>query len=279
MGIVPRRFFESLSVAILGYLGFSIVRVQTARKAILFDKLNKALDLWSFAPPIVAYYILQGIKRSNSAQQQDLLAEFISQFSLNSGQKWFVEFGAAAWKEGNNTFLLETNSWKGILAEPSKYWQKELLRNRVCQIDYRCVSTTSGEYVSFFESVNPFLSTQSNLIDEDFNRSRRKLKSSYLVKTVSLEHLLVSHDSPKFIDYMSIDTEGNEFDILESFFPNSNFSIGFLTVEHNYTHNKNKIYDLLTNFGYVRILEAVSKHEDWYLLPSAYKPELLEVIV
>ena len=48
MGIVPRRFFESLSVAILGYLGFSIVRVQTARKAILFDKLNKALDPVSY---------------------------------------------------------------------------------------------------------------------------------------------------------------------------------------------------------------------------------------
>jgi len=268
-----------LNRAMLGLLGVNIVREQTVRKAILFDKLNEALAIWSSAPPIVAMSILNGIKRSNSAQQQDLLAEYISSFSLNSGQRYFVEFGAAAWKEGNNTLLLETHSWKGILAEPSKYWQKELLRSRVCHIDLRCVSTISGEFVSFFEAVNPFLSTQNNFINEDFNRNRRKPKSSYLVETVSLEDLLISHNSPKFVDYMSIDTEGSEFEILESFFPNVNFSIGFLTIEHNYTHNRNKIYDLLTNFGYVRILEAVSKHEDWYLFPSAYEPALLEMLV
>jgi hypothetical protein len=96
-----------------------------------------------------------------------------------------------------------------------------------------------------------------------FNRGQRSPKSNYLVENVSLEDLLFSHDPPKFIDYMSIYTEGNEFDILKEFFPNSNFSFGFLTIEQNCTHNKDNIYDLLTNFGYVRILELVSKHKDW----------------
>jgi hypothetical protein len=270
------KYFENLIRAILRPLGFRIVRESTVTKAIIFDRLNEALKVWSSAPPFLAYSIIKGMRISNSAQQQDLLAEFISQFSLNDEENFFVEFGAAAWKLGSNTFLLETNSWKGILVEPSKYWQEDLLRERSSQIDFRCVSATSGNFVSFVESHNPFLSTQINLVNEDFNRDRRKPKQIYMVETVSLEDLLLSHSSPRLIDYMSIDTEGNEFDILSSFFPNSNYSIGFMTIEHNFTVNRDLIYDLLTPLGYIRILETVSNHEDWYVLPSCYKPELME---
>ena len=271
------KFFENLIKAFLKPVGFSIVRESTITKAVIFDRLIEALTVWSSAPPSLTYSILKRIQVSNSAQQQDLLAEFISKFSLYDEEKYFVEFGAAAWKLGSNTFLLETNSWKGVLAEPSKYWHKELLRRRSSQVDFRCVSAISGDFVSFVESENPFLSTQISLVNEDFNSERRKPKRIYMVETVSLEDLLLSHNSPRFIDYMSIDTEGSEFSILSSFFPNSNFSIGFLTIEHNFTINRDLIYNLLANLGYIRILETVSNHEDWYVLPSCYKPELMDL--
>jgi Methyltransferase FkbM domain len=271
------KFFENMLRSILAPLGFNIVRESTVAKAINFDRLRQALKVWTIAPPILSNFVLNGLERSYSAQQQDLLAEFISQFSMHDEEKYFVEFGAASWKLGSNTYLLETTSWKGILAEPSKYWQKNLLRRRSSQVDFRCVSAISGDFVSFFESENPYLSTQRSLVNEDFNRERRKPKNVYMVETVSLEDLLFSYSSPRFIDYLSIDTEGNEFDILKSFFPNSNFCIGFLTVEHNFTFNQELIYDLLTKHGYIRILETVSNHEDWYVLPSAYKPELVDL--
>lgn len=269
------KFSEILIRAILRPLGFSIVRESTVTKAIIFDRLNEALNVWSSSPPILTYHILKGMQLSNSAQQQDLLAKFISQFSLYDEEKYFVEFGAAAWKLGSNTFLLEAISWKGLLAEPSKFWHKDLLQRRTSEIDFRCVSAISGNFVSFVESENPFLSTQIRLMNEDFNGDRRKSKDIYMVETVSLEDLLLSHGAPRFIDYMSIDTEGNEFEILSSFFPNSKFSIGFFTIEHNFTFNRDLINDLLTNLGYIRILASVSNHEDWYVLPSCYKPELM----
>ena len=70
--------------------------------------------------------------------------------------------------------------------------------------------------------------------------------------------------SPTTIDYLSIDTEGSEYDILKSVnFDKWEFRI--ITVEHNYTANRNLIYNLLTANGYKRIFENISLMDDWYV--------------
>lgn len=45
----------------------------------------------------------------------------------------------------------------------------------------------------------------------------RKKGKNYHVETVSLLDLLNEHNAPYEIDYLSIDTEGSEFDILKAF--------------------------------------------------------------
>lgn len=40
---------------------------------------------------------------------------------------------------------------------------------------------------------------------------------SLVLETISLHDFLVKHNAPKDIDYISIDTEGNEFSILKTF--------------------------------------------------------------
>jgi len=52
------------------------------------------------------------------------------------------------------------------------------------------------------------------------------------VKTISLEDLLGKYDAPSVIDYLSIDIEGSEFEILSSFnFEKYKFKI--ITGENN----------------------------------------------
>ena len=64
------------------------------------------------------------------------------------------------------------------------------------------------------------------------------------METVSLTDLLDDHSAPLEIDYLSIDCEGSELEILK----NHNFdkySFKVITCEHNFTEKRKKIYDLL----------------------------------
>jgi hypothetical protein len=92
----------------------------------------------------------------------------------------------------------------------------------------------------------------------------RKFGTTYPVKTVSLNDLLSKHGAPSTIDYLSMDTEGSEFDILKAF-DFSRHRIKLITVEHNHTPERGKIFDLLTQQGFTRKLEALSQCDDWYV--------------
>ena len=71
----------------------------------------------------------------------------------------------------------------------------------------------------------------------------------------------------KKIDFLSIDTEGSEYEILQKF----NFykyQIKIICCEHNYTVNRNKIFKLLNSKGYKREYENLSQYDDWYFKKS-----------
>ena len=55
------------------------------------------------------------------------------------------------------------------------------------------------------------------------------------LKSASLYSILKKYNAPKIIDYVSLDVEGNEFCILETF-PFNEYHINTLTVEHNAPH-------------------------------------------
>jgi methyltransferase FkbM-like protein len=82
---------------------------------------------------------------------------------------------------------------------------------------------------------------------------------------VSLNDLLRTHNAPREIDFMSVDTEGSEGDILKAF-DFGKYDVKVMTVEHNFVEPKRgEIHDLLTANGFVRIFEALSKFDDWYV--------------
>ncbi|MGR6466210.1 FkbM family methyltransferase [Rhizobium sp. PAMB 3182] len=81
---------------------------------------------------------------------------------------------------------------------------------------------------------------------------------------MSLLDLLEKHNAPKVIDYISIDTEGSEFEILNSF-DFSRYKFNALTIENNYTSARQKISNILTENCYIRIFENISKWDDWYI--------------
>ena len=61
------------------------------------------------------------------------------------------------------------------------------------------------------------LATIDDFSNSDLHAKARVNGKKYKVKTISLEDLLDKYNAPKIIDYLSIDTEGSELDILSSF--------------------------------------------------------------
>lgn len=178
---------------------------------------------------------------------------------------YFVEFGATDGLTLSNTHILEKHfEWSGILAEPARCWHEALFKNRSCNIETSCVWKESNINLTFNEVDIKELSTISKYSNRDLHSIFRKKHISYEVVTISLNDLLEKYDSPDHIDYLSIDTEGSEYDILSNFnFSKYNFNI--ITVEHNYAPIREQLYELLSHYGYRRVCENFSKHDDWYI--------------
>jgi FkbM family methyltransferase len=192
---------------------------------------------------------------------QDIMVLKMLDFKKNG---YFIEFGATNGFELSNTYLLEKQfGWNGILAEPGKVWQKDLRINRNCNIETDCVWIDSSSILTFNEVDFAEFSTILDFSDSDGNSNNRRNGTTYQVKTISLNDLLEKYNAPKEIDYLSIDTEGSEFDILNSF-DFTKYKIKIITCEHNFSPQREKIYKLLLQNGFERKYSELSKWDDWY---------------
>lgn len=182
---------------------------------------------------------------------------------------FFVEFGGLDGIKTSNTYLLEKDyGWDGIIVEPLPRFKDDLLRNRECTLDFRCVYSSSNSLVTLGEVENfPDVSTLLEFKDyESMWKEKRQNPFEHEVITVSLDDLLDQHNAPERIDYLSIDTEGSEFTILNAYSFKRNFNL--MTVEHTNSEERSKISNLLLSKDYIKVDEKVSRWEDWY----AYRP-------
>jgi FkbM family methyltransferase len=178
---------------------------------------------------------------------------------------FFVEFGATDGISLSNTYVLERHfGWTGILAEPARNWHKALTKNRLCDIDFRCIYSSNGK-IMFKETSLPELSTISHFESGDLHANYRSSGEYYEVETITLSEFLKHHNAPVEIDYISIDTEGSELDILTEF-DFSKYSVKTFTIEHNFTSSRSKIERLMKSKGYNRVFAEISNFDDWYVL-------------
>ncbi len=201
--------------------------------------------------------------RARSQLNQEL---FVLQRTGMKRGGFFVEFGATNGVTLNNTYLLETEfDWEGICAEPARQYHAALKANRRARLEFDCVWTTTGEEIEFNEVDDGMLSTIARFNEVDgWAETRLQQGKSFTARTISLLDLLKKHDAPEVIDYLSIDTEGSEYDILRAFDFDA-YDIRIITCEHNYTPARQKIFDLLSAKGYRRVLPKLSRWDDWYV--------------
>jgi FkbM family methyltransferase len=193
---------------------------------------------------------------SYSQLEQDLN---VIKFYNGKKDGFFIEIGANDGISLSNTYLLEKEyNWKGICCEPNPFVFQNLIVNRSKSICCpEAVYNSSDNYIIFKLKNNSLLSGISNHIIETkkfiFNqKTKNKLVQ---VKTISLLDLLNKYNCPSFIEYISIDTEGSELEIIRNFDFNK-YTFGLIDIEHNYIEPKRtEIRNLLLSNGYIYIGE------------------------
>ncbi len=183
--------------------------------------------------------------------QDKLLAEKIFPQKRNG---IFVDIGANDGIAFSNTYFLEQIGWNGLVIEPIPSVYEALVENRRCITINGCIAPRSGK--GRFRVITGYSQMLSGLVDEydprHLKRIERELSSnggSYEdveVDCYKLDELLEKHGIAQ-VDYLSIDVEGAEFDILNSI-DFAALRIDVVSVENNYLDAR--IPELLSARGF-----------------------------
>jgi FkbM family methyltransferase len=259
-------FFSIISFVRKNNLNHSSVLEQAFQQEVLIDD-NKNL-LSNF---------ISSIKNKNDIKSQlyqDVFASFVIGDKFD---KTFFEFGATNGIDLSNSYMLETSlNWKGALSEPSPQWHSELKKNRPnSNIITECIWSESDKELDFFVSDVGVLSSlndfkESDKISMPGNTSAR-LKNGKIVsvKTISLNQVVEKEFKFKPPSYISVDTEGSEYEILKVF-DFKRFRPVVFTIEHNFTELQLKIDELMKANDYLRVFRKITTFDAWYISTEAF---------
>ena len=157
----------------------------------------------------------------------------------------------------SNSLFFETDlNWNGIYIEPLKEIFGQLRKNRKCVCIESAISSEEG-IQDFLEIEGPDM--LSGLVKEldprHVQRINYELQNSKgnariaKVKTITLQSVLDLYNI-KYVDFISIDTEGAEFSVVNSIDYNK-LKFGCMLIENNY--DDPKVRDFLYTKGYTNI--------------------------
>lgn len=193
----------------------------------------------------------------SQAGQDKWIAEFF-EYKKNG---YFLDIGANNGININNTYFLEKElGWEGVCVEADPNIFKDLIVNRKCFCINIAISNNNMG-INFLPD---------GLSGREFNSP-----TSIRIATKTLKDVLVDKNSPKTIDYLSLDIEGMELKALKGF-PFDEYKILAITVEHNLYLGKGEYKEEIKKFlderGYLLYKENVESEgfpfEDWYINKS-----------
>ncbi len=190
---------------------------------------------------------------------------------LNYENGFFIELGANDGIRQSNTFYFEKNlNWNGVLIEPikSKYLKckkfrssKNYFYNNACvgfNFKNKKIKMIYSDLMSSIDDVtiyNKIDPKKHTLEGKKYLHSKDAIEEIW-VNTKTLNDILDEVSSPKLIDFLSLDVEGSELEVLNGI----NFSIynfKFILVE---SRDDEEVKDYLKNKDYV-FLEKISKRD------------------
>lgn len=181
-----------------------------------------------------------------SQYNQDKFLNEVIFFNKKDG--FFIDIGA---HDGilfsNSLFFERYNGWSGICVEPNPLVFNKLISNRKSINLNVCIGSENKKVK--FTQIEGYSEMLSGITEKYDVKHIERINNNILIKGGKKSEIEVNmitlHDieelSNKKIDFISIDTEGNEFDIVSSI--NFKFlDIKLLVIENNYKDNRIQKY-------------------------------------
>jgi FkbM family methyltransferase len=158
-------------------------------------------------------------KISYAQSGEDLIVDFIFKYVLGKPQFTYMDIGAHHATYLSNTALFYTNGMKGISIEPDPILYREIKKvrtNEVCLnvgigYDFDEDKTVSFEfYIMSSRTLNTFSKEEAERLDRT---SDYKIIDKINVPVMHINKLFKEHFVP---DFISIDVEGIDFEIIKS---------------------------------------------------------------
>lgn len=192
-----------------------------------------------------------------SQYRQDQFIDWVIFYRKRKGV--FVDIGAHDGISFSNTYFFEKNrAWEGYCFEPNPTVFKKLQENRTSQNINWCVGSENGK-VEFWKIEGPAEMLSGIKTHYDYRhieRIRKEIEiSGGIIQEIEVRVISLM-EFPEIlksgIDYLSIDTEGNELSILESI-DFSKLKIKAISIENNYADDT--IEDYLQGKGFEKVIK------------------------
>ncbi|MHB9129364.1 MAG: FkbM family methyltransferase, partial [Candidatus Humimicrobiaceae bacterium] len=155
---------------------------------------------------------MEFLRKSYAQKGEDLV---LDNFSGNKRRGFYVDVGANDPHRFSNTKRFYLRGWTGINIEPDvDNWQK-LSSQRKRDINLNIGIGESESSLEFYKFIPHTLSTFSKEEADNYVGQGYKLEKVVLVEVKKLEDILAEYCKGD-IDFMSIDTEGFDMQVLKS---------------------------------------------------------------
>jgi FkbM family methyltransferase len=215
-----------------------------------------------FVPGNDLKFFLDWTRFRNETQSKSQLGQEYLPFFFGINFGYFCEVGANDGLRFSNTFYLESIGWNGVLIEPDPRNASKLMELR--RVNILPYASTDADDITLTLNMAPN-TLYSSIIDS--TKEMENLDSSYVsdVKGYRLDNLLKSVKAPRVIDLITIDTEGNELEVLHGM-DFEKYEVKIICVEHNYNLKKlSKVKSLLLQLGFNQILPVASQYDAWFI--------------
>lgn len=176
---------------------------------------------------------------------------------------YFIEIGCWDGIHLSNTIHLERRGWHGICVDPFP----KNFNDRTCILE-RCavsdkvetrkfikvsIDRRHGGDVSYFSGFKDTIDNNPGIARIIYDHCNY---DEVFIDTVPVEDIFAKHNPPKFIQFLCIDTEGSELNVLNGI-PFDKYRFGIIMVEHNQNEQrKQDMLEFMTGKGYLLCAET-----------------------